>query len=98
MPKISVIEGLDPEVIARAKESLTRRIPYGKGKIPAQMPDAVVFPNGIRIQNQLGIGRVLWYQQTAGFDFGDEFGAAVEASIGRDPHPVVQGSRLALRR
>src|SRR5262249_52455554 len=50
-------EGLDAELIPRAKEAPPGRIPDRKRKIADQMVHTAFGPNIVGVENQLGIGR-----------------------------------------
>ena len=55
LSQFGIIEGFDAEMVARAEEEFSLRVPNGEGKIPTQMLHAVGAPNRIRAQNQIGI-------------------------------------------
>ncbi len=55
LSQFGIVEGLDAEMVARAKEEFLLRVPNGEGKIPTQVLHAIGAPHCIRTQNQIGI-------------------------------------------
>src|SRR5215469_8068538 len=94
--KINVVEGLDAEVIASAEECVFSRVPNRKREIAPQMRDAIPAPQGIRMEDQLGICDGPCELVSAGFDRGTQFGAGVEAHVRRNGEAAVQCRGLVL--
>ena len=58
LSQFGIVEGLDAEMVARAKKQLSLRVPDGKGKIAAQVLHAIGAPRRVGTQNQIGISGV----------------------------------------
>src|ERR1700722_11782650 len=57
LAKFGVVKGLDAEMVAGAKKFPLARVPDRERKIPAQALYAILPPNRIRPQNQIGVAR-----------------------------------------
>ena len=55
---MGIIEGLDAEVIARAKQPVLPFICDGEGKVTQEMVDASILPAPIRGEHEVGVGRL----------------------------------------
>ena len=93
---LSIVEGFQSEVIARAKKRFPARIPDRKRKVPTETPDAFLAPQSISLQNQGGIGCNSAIIRFCFLEFALQLIAAVDSSIGCDPKLLAKAGRLQL--
>src|SRR5271156_4200270 len=83
-------------MIARAEHGFSACVPDGECEISAQVLHARFAPCGIRVKDQLGVGRSLPNLAPRLDEFGLEFRAAVYPCIGGNPKLTIETRGLVL--
>ena len=93
---MGVIERLDAQMIATAKQTFSRTIPDPEGEVAQQVVDTVLSPGEIGAQKELDIGRGPETVLGLIFQFGDQVRARIQTSVGDNPNCSVQAEGLVL--
>src|SRR3984957_11628084 len=100
LAKFGVVKGLDAEMVAGAKKFPLARVPDRERKIPAQALYAILSPNRIRPQNQIGVAGRAAPQRGIEFlalgHFPNQLVPAINARVSRNPILAGETSGLAL--
>src|ERR1700722_17678560 len=85
LAEFGVVKGLDAEMVAGAKKFPLACVPDRERKIPAQALYAILSPNRIRPQNQIGVARRAARQPLGLGHFPNQLVPAINARVSRNP-------------
>jgi len=91
----AIVEGFDPELIARTKKVFGVFVPNGERKITAQMFHALRTPFRISSNDQLRVGKGGTNDFPRKSKFRQQVSAVVEPGVRRNPVPALETTGLA---